>query len=397
LTPIAITLLVAFAIGLIARPAYIAFLAVLTAHVLVVLQHKSAHDWGLPLVTLWGLAIVPWDEGFGIDSLRRGAPPSSRDYGVATWFPGLMIGLAFLAAAYAKLDSSGLEWITGGAVKYHFIEDSRQAPTTWGLWVAARHPAAVALSAAAIAVEGSFILHVLFRSAWVRAAFGLAGLSLLVGFRLLQGVVWTQWWVLFLCFIPWQAVAERLWPSRAITPERTPVLAAAPAAATVVALVLVVQLFASALRYEAEPFISDYGMYAWTWPSREAFDRQIARRYRQYSYRSVRDDGADVDLTGRLRELPKVTDVLGEAVDAARSGEDPREERGRALAALAAAYHETYGEPLTHIAVLVDEQAFDWTRGRFYRTAHERPIGIFDLRTGELAADPAAALRMGHR
>ena len=395
ITPVSLVLLLAFAVGLAARSAYIAFLVVLTAHVLVVLQHKSAHDWGLPLVALWGLAVVPWSKGAGVDAWRRPRQTHSGDYGFAVWFPGFMVGLAFLAAAYAKLDSSGLDWITGGAVKYHFIEDSRQAPTTWGLWVAAHPAAAVAMSAAAILIEGTFILHILFRNAWVRAAFGLAGLALLVGFRILQGVVWTQWWVLFLCFVPWDGIAVRLSKVELPAPGRGSVARLGPAAMIVAALALVIQVFASAHRFEAEPFISDYGMYSWTWPSRDAFDRQMARKYRQYRYREWTGDGAGQDISGALRALPKASDVLADAVDRLRHGQALDDEQRHALEAIANAYREAYGRSLEAVAVDVSAQAFDWSAGRFRALSDNEQVGVLELGAGRMvqAATPRVAGR----
>jgi hypothetical protein len=384
ITPTSMVVLLAFALGAFARFSYIAFLVLLSVHVLVVLQHKSAHDWGLPLVALWGLAVVPWSEGIGVDRWRGSAQPE-RDYGFAVWFPGLMIGLAFLAAAYAKLDSSGLEWVTGGAVKYHFIEDSRQAPTTWGLWVAAHHPVAVLMSAAAILIEGTFIIHVFFRSLWVRAAFGVAGLALLVGFRVLQGVVWTQWWVLFLCFVPWQVIAHRLWRRAARgVPARPMTSSLGREAIAVTMLMIVVQAFASAHRFEAEPFVSDYGMYSWTWPSRDAFDRQMSRKYRRYRYREWTAGRTGEDISDSLSALPKAMDVLADATDRLRDGEQLGDAQREALAAIASAYRETYGRSMDAVAVHVSEQAFDWSSGRFRLTAGNERVGVLDLAAGRL-------------
>ena len=396
ITPVAVGLLLAFAVGVFAQPAYIAFLVLQTVQVLVVLQHKSAHDWGLPMVALWGLAVVPWHEGAGIDRVRGRVPPPDRDYGFAVWFPGLMIGLAFLAAAYAKLDSSGVEWITGGAVKYHFIEDSRQAPTTWGLWAAARHQVAVALSAGAILIEATFILHVLCRNASVRAAFGVAGLALLVGFRLLQGVVWTQWWVLFLCFVPWQVIAERVWRAKKLMPVPSKLPSLSPEAVAVVVLMLVVQVFASAHRFEAEPFVSDYGMYSWTWPSRAAFDRQMGRKYRRYRYREWTDGRAGDDVSGSIRALPKAEDVVADAVDRLRHGEPLADVQRHALAAVADTYREAYGRRLDAIVVEVSEQVFDWSRGRFRPASEHERVGVLDLHAGRLTTTDTARIADRH-
>jgi hypothetical protein len=382
-TPICVVLLLAFAVGLFARASYVLFLCVLTAHVLVVLQHKSAHDWGLPLVTLWGLAFVPWDHGIGI---RRRSPAGAANYGFAVWFPGLMLGLAFAAAAFAKLDSSGLAWVTGGAVKYHFLEDWKQAPTNWGLWTASRPGLAVAMSASAILVEALFILHIFWRNALVRALFAVPALLLLAGFRLLQGVVWTQWWVLFLAFVPWEAVAARTSGREAPAAGTAQMPALRGAAPALVALLVTVQVIASSWRIEMEPFISDFGMYSWTWPSTGSFDAQLARKYRRYSYRAWRANAPAEDLTPRLAGIAKASDLLADVTDGARAGAVLGAERQRALAALSAAYAEAYGEPLVPLLVLMDEDAFDWQRGTFFRKTEARPVGVLDVAAGTLTA-----------
>jgi hypothetical protein len=380
-TPLSLAFLAAFAIGLFTRVVYLGFLCVLTVHVLVVLQHKSAHDWGLPLVVLWALACVPWGEGAGVDSWRRSSPAEPRNYGFAVWVPGVLVGLAFAAAAFAKLDTSGVDWVSGGAVKYHFIEDARQAQTDLGLRVATSDTLAVVLSAAAVATEALFILHIFFRGPWIRAAFAVPALALLAGFRVLQGVVWAQWWVPFLCFVPWQGITRRLFAGGAFAfvPGRP---AIPRAGAALVAILAAVQIMASALRVEAEPFVSDYGMYSWTWTSRAAFDDHIARKYRRYAYRATGD--GRTDLTPRIANLSKATDAMADAVDVLRSGETLPDVRRQALAAVAAAYADAYGEPLRRVVVRVDEQAFDWAAGRFYARSTDRELGTLDLERGSL-------------
>lgn len=393
IVPACVVLLAAFSVGILARASYAASVALLTVHVLVALQHKSAHDWGLPLVTLWGLTLVPWHKGIGV--LRR-AGSGAENFGFAIWFPGLTIGLAFAAAAFAKLDSSGIAWIAGGAVKYHFIEDAYQAPTDWGLRIAANPSAAVAMSAGAILVESLFILNVFFRSPWVRAAFGVAGLALLAGFRLMQGIEWFPWWALFLAFVPWQPIARALFRDDRATVNANARIALHPRAAAVVAALVAVQIVASGYRIEAEPFISDYGMYSWTWPSRDAFDAQIARKYRRYGFRRWSAGGAGEDVTERFRAMPKAADLLADVVDHGMEGEGVAGDRRAALAALAAGYRDTFGEPAGRLLVVVDEQAFDWTRGRFYVKSDDRAVGILDVEAGEFTSG-AGGFSMGTR
>ena len=142
-----------FTIGLWTRWSYATFVAVFFLLTLVKLESSGAHDLGLPLVTFLGWLAVPWGSGLSIGGWRLGRAPgdagpdtASRVQGFAIWWPGFTLGVALLAAAYAKLRESGFEWITGGAVRYHFIADAGNAHVDWGLWVASHPWAAVLFS-----------------------------------------------------------------------------------------------------------------------------------------------------------------------------------------------------------------------------------------------------------
>lgn len=372
-----------FAAGVVPRAMYLAALVAITARVFVLLQHNSEHDWGLPLVALWGLILVPWDAGLTLVPFRRQRGGDTACCGYALWFPGAVLGLGLLAAAYAKLDTSGLAWVRGGAVKYHFIEDFGQAPTTWGLWIAA-HPAwAVAASGAAIAVESLFVLHAFFRQSIVRAMFAGAALSLLAGLYVFQGVFWPLWWLLLLAFLPWESVARVV--QRRGSPVHTPAGSARPFQVALVSAIVCVQIFASARRVEVEPFVSDYGMYSWTWRSTEAFDQHVARKYRAYRY-AVEDSGEVVDITGRVRSLSGASGALTEAVDRFRDGGELSASQRGALRAIAVMYQSAFDSPAGRLTVLLDEQAFDWTRARFYRKVDGERIGVVDLSIGSIVS-----------
>ena len=375
---VGLTALVLFAAGVLPRAMYVVAVTAITARVLVLLQFRSAHDVGLPLVALWGLVLVPWNAGLTMGARRR-ADDRAR-YGFAVWLPGVVLGLGLLAAGYAKLDTSGAAWITGGAVKYHFIEDFRQAPTTWGLWIAAHHGWAVAASLAAVAFELCFVVHVFFRQPGVRAVFGSAAAAFLAGLYLLQGIAWPLWWVLLLAFIPWESLAGALTRAGvALAPALAPVPTQAQVA--IVGAFVCIQIFASARRVEVQPFVSDYGMYSWTWSSAAAFDRQIARKYRAYHY-IVDSAGETVDITDRMDGLPGAMDGLTEAIDYFRDASSLRPDHRNALRTIGAMYASSYREPSPQVTVLLDQEAFDWTRARFVRKADRGPIGVIDLSIG---------------
>ena len=376
---IALGALALFTAGVVPRVAYCVALLALTTRALVVLQHRSAHDIGLPLVALLGLMLVPWDASLMTWPRRRAVASNDTSFGYAVWWPGAVLGLGFLAAAYAKLDTSGIDWVLGGAAKYHFIEDFKRAPTTWGLWIAT-HPAwAVAASFGAVLVEALVILHLFVRHWLARSAAGLAALSLLAGLYLLQGHFWPLWWTLLLAFAPWDAVASMMKSVDARDFGLRPVLRSGQVA-VVIALVCV-QVFASARRVEVEPFMSDYGMYSWTWPSTEAFDRQISRKYQVYHYMDTSSADA-VDVTDRLSTLPKAMDTLANAVDRLRDGTDLDASDRDALREVVAMYQSTFNAPVRSLRVLHDEEAFDWQRARFYAKATREPVGTIDLTTG---------------
>jgi predicted DCC family thiol-disulfide oxidoreductase YuxK len=110
-------------------------------------------------------------------------------------------------AGIAKLRGSGLDWILGGAVKYHFLVDSQNAPVNWGLWVASHQWAAVAMSFMAVTVELGLSLGPWLRTYRARLPLALAGLGLLVGFYLFQNERWLAWWMLWaLFYVPWSGL-----------------------------------------------------------------------------------------------------------------------------------------------------------------------------------------------
>ncbi len=58
---LALVALALFAAGIYPRITYVVAMLALTVRALVILQYRSAHDIGLPLVALLGLVLVPWD------------------------------------------------------------------------------------------------------------------------------------------------------------------------------------------------------------------------------------------------------------------------------------------------------------------------------------------------
>lgn len=384
-----------FGIGLWTRSSYVVIVLSLTLWTLVRLQHTGTHPWAVLLVTLWGLLTVRWGDGLSLDrviSHWRGRCLSEnragRDYGFAVWMPGLVFGTAMFGAAYAKFWVSGVEWILSGAVKYHFVTDAQSAPVDWGLWIASHHWAAVGVSAFGIATEATLVAAVFFRPGWFRAIIGGAGCGLLLGFYLFQNEVWWAWWMLWACFFtPWSSIWTIVtkWCRVFKVPLPLPSSAPSPAAerpltnAQTVAIgaICSVQLIASALQIEQQPFMSNYPMYSKTYPSTDVFDAG-SPMHAPIRFMSVTSAGEQdvtqslerTDLDGPLRdyltELSEGKALTGEMVERLRWISD--------------SFHERSGTRLGVVTLMRDVRAFDWTAGEV-RSSGMSPVLTFDTNT----------------
>lgn len=353
----------AFTAGIFTRASYAVLFGTLFLAVLIALEQSGGHDRSLLLVTMATWLAVPWGDGLSIDQLRRRrVAPDSRGakYGFAIWIPGLTLGLALAAAAFAKLHREGLAWITTGAVRYHFVTDAASAPVDWGLWIAARPPLAVAMSAAAVVFEAAFILVILARRPVPRFIWGVAALGFFAGLYFFQGVLWYPWLVLLVAFLPWQWFDRRSVAAPAVGP------ATAMQRAWIVVLI-VTQIYASARGIEREPFLSNFPMYSSTWPSTDAFDAERASRYTQVI--AARADGTQV--TDWLQAMP-VSDQMA-LVRLAETG-GPPPDMGSMCRAVAA----RLGAIPQQLEITIEQGGFDWNAGAFKqperRTARPVPL-----------------------
>jgi hypothetical protein len=290
--------------------------------------------------------------------------------------PGLVVGVAFAAAAWSKLagPESWTTWVMNGSVKYHFITDSVNAPVDWGLQLAAHPTLAIFVSAGAVAIEALAITAAFSRSEAYRLAMGLLSLSLVAGFRIFMGVLWLGWWIPLLGFLPWQrlSVLSRLKPAPTYDagdpippgpPKPAPTYAefvgagfsrlgsshlGVPQIAAVL-FVLAQQIVVSALSIERAPMFTDYPMYAYTFDSPEEFNAWLPANYRIL-----------VATDRGTRELPcTANDDLVRDFQAALKGS--RE----AHAAVTRAIHGCRGEDVSGAREVVleeDRQTFDWQR-----------------------------------
>jgi hypothetical protein len=296
LTPWLLTMGVAFTIGFYTRFAYTLFVAGALIWAFLATVHDSTHPNSTLVLTLAALLPSRWGDALSVDRLlRRQAEsdalnmPSGKSYGFSVWVPSLVFGIAFAAAAWAKLAGAGPGWILNGSVKYHFITDSFNAPVDWGLQLAGHPQLAVLASLGAIVVEALVITAAFTRNEWYRLGMGVAGLSLLVGFRLFMGVFWPGWWILLLGFAPWSWLTRHVRKaggSQRLTPEPRrsvrPLDATAPSVGQLAAITFVVsqQVVFSSMRIERAPMFTHYPMYSSTYASPAAFDAAVVPYYR---------------------------------------------------------------------------------------------------------------------
>jgi hypothetical protein len=265
------------------------------------------HTVSALLTTLVCLLWSKWGDAWSVDAWWNRRPAhraTPLEYGFTVWVPGLVLGLLFLAAAFAKLRGAGIAWILNGTVKYHFLSDSGQAMVDWGLRLGHHAFAAVVFSFAAVAIETGVVVGVLSRRYVHRLIAGGAALLLLIGFVLLQGLRWYGWWLLLVSFLPWHLVKP---PRPAEQDVRgagagRPVswrLLLRPAAVSIVLALLVLQTVTSLFGLEMSPLISSYDMYSTTYGSPAEYERKAADAFwvlgtdtagQSYECRVTRDD-----------------------------------------------------------------------------------------------------------
>jgi hypothetical protein len=365
---------IAFTAGVLTRLSYALFVAGAIVWAFVAVSFDSTHPHSTLILTLVALLPSRWGDSFSIDrwlhpGLKRSAPggAASRQYGYSVWAPGLIVGIAFAAAAWSKLarPDGWTTWILNGTVKYHFIADSGKAPVDWGLQLAAHPNLAILASFGAVAIEAFAITAAFTRSESYRLGIGLASLSLVAGFRIFMGVLWLGWWIPLLGFLPWQRISNltgRL--KSAPTNEGTYVGAGrlregfgaqgfsrltTAAQVAMIVFLLGQQVVVSALGIERAPMFTHYPMYSYTFNSPEEFNAWLPPVYRIV----VTTDHGMVELRCRANEN------LVEALQSALKGST------EAATAVWSAVRACGGEDLSGARALVfeeDKPVFDWQR-----------------------------------
>jgi hypothetical protein len=350
---------IAFTAGVFTRLSYAFFVAGAIVWAFVAVSFDSTHPHSTLILTLVALLPSRWGDGFSIDRWLGRSPPggaTSRQYGYSVWAPGLIVGIAFAAAAWSKLarPDGWTTWVLNGTVKYHFITDSVNAPVDWGLQLAAHPNLAIVASFGAVAIEALAITAAFTRSESYRLGIGLASLSLVAGFRIFMGVLWLGWWIPLLGFLPWQRISALTtrFNSQLPTPQLPMGLSARLVTAAQVAMIvflLAQQVVVSALGIERAPMFTHYPMYSYTFNSPEEFNAWLPPVYRIV----VTTDHGMVELRCRANEN------LVEALQSALKGST------EAATGVWSAVRACRGEDLSGARALVfeeDKPVFDWQR-----------------------------------
>jgi hypothetical protein len=319
----------------------------------------------------------------------RVAPPRSRMYGLGAWIPILMLGLAYAAAAFAKIDEIGLRWITGGAVRYVFLVDGHSAPVPWNKYIIRSDALSVLFSALAVGGEAFVILAAIWPTTAIVCAAGAMTLGLQLGFYVLQGVWWSAWWALLPAFLPWEAMASTLGRSRreAVAPEAYTRSRRLSLVAGAVLLVAVLQQpVASLLRVTYGFALSDFPMYSNVYfASREEVVEQQERVFQPpLMVRFAGPEGA-ADVDGRVSAL----DQAGRLADVARKvarGEALTDADAASVREFTARYVARFGTTAPDINVLGDTWRFDWSSADFVPRRQWKPIATVSLERGIIEA-----------
>ena len=387
----------AFTAGVFTRVSFALFVAAAIVWAFVAVAFDSTHPHGTLMLTLLALLPSRWGDSLSVDArLRRTRPlPPGPRYGYSVWVPGLIVGVAFAAAAWAKLThpDGWTTWVMNGSVKYHFVTDSMNAPVDWGLRLAAHPQLAVLASLGAVAVEALVITAAFTRSEGFRLAAGVAAFGLIGGFFVFMGVLWLGWWIPLLGFLPWQRISElsRLKPAPTSDSssrwDPAPTTAGAnvgagssrlitTAQAAMIVFLLGQQIVVSALGIERAPIFTNYPMYAYTFASPAEFNAWLPPVYRLVL---MTDEG-------RAELSCRPNDDLAERLAAAVAGST------EAAAAVWRAVRACGGNLARARGVLIEEDrlVFDWERMAFTIT---RAVAVH----GPLAVDATAvAATSGH-
>jgi hypothetical protein len=242
--------------------------------------------------------------------------------------------------------------------------DAEGAGSTLGLWIATHEHVAVAVSTLTILAELLLLLTALSKSTLRRLFGGTLGIALLLGFSLMQGVLWPAWWTLLLAFLPWNRIATQVRQTSIDLPVST--ISPTPTWVSRILVLLVgIQIAASLSGTEHEPLISDFPMYSHTYSSPAVFNEVYGIRDRRYSFYASRDSGCSENVTP---EVESVSNLLQSVINLVEpldttSREEPDASRP-VTATLLATVNAGRKDSVDTIMVQATSPFFDFVSGR---------------------------------
>jgi hypothetical protein len=258
-------------------------------------------------------ATVParWSDAISFDramGLAKPAAARSQLYGYPIWLLGLCIALAYFNAGLSKLVVTNGAWLWETGARFGFATDLRLAATNLGVWLIDNYWLALMASAFAAFGQIAYLWASFTRSALIKAAIGLfIALPFLIGLVLFMGLFWWQWVLLvFLLYIPWPQLDRLL---RKENPERafSEFQGHRGWAISVAWLLVGSHLAIVAARTHAEPFLSNYDMYAAVFSPATDRERVEWDQFRPHDLNHVNEieiltvDGGTVSYSSEFR------------------------------------------------------------------------------------------------
>jgi hypothetical protein len=176
------------------------------------------HDKAVMMIALGALTLSPCGRVLSVDALVRrwrqrdghgtGLESKSEFAGwpirLLQWFFVLM----YASAVWSKLSASGLDWANGYTLQYIFARDGLRWGNPLGVWASQFHWMLLLGQYVILVFQATFALAVIFpKLRWVYVPLGLT-------FHAFNWIImfarFPQWMALYVIFIPWSALLQRL-------------------------------------------------------------------------------------------------------------------------------------------------------------------------------------------
>ena len=302
-------------VGLFSRAAYVCFAV---SFWLAALLTGEGHSL-TPLLLAVAVGLpARWGDGLSLDRwLGISKPIEGRSliYGYPAWLMGLCIALAYASAGVSKLVLTDGAWIWGTGARWGFVSDLRVAATDWGLMFVNNYWLAVFASIIGGIGQVVYLYSCFTRSARIKGAIGLlVAFPFLIGLMLFMGLFWWQWAILvILLYVPWPLLGR--WIDRpGTTSDGGAGFAQHPFHrrwAVVIAWALLVSHGVVVFQQrEYEPFLSNYPMYAMTFPMGSDYEQKEWENYKKHDRHFVLNAKIEGDDTESLNSYLWFSPVL---------------------------------------------------------------------------------------